>query len=196
MAIHTTHRSLVSILLAGLLAAACSDSTAPSRPPAELNILQLQPTAPPLLANSVSFQACQGQGAEGRLFFQNSSGGKGEEFARLTLGGESLSRKPDGTPIGAGECVTITMSIADPQSRDLLVQLEPSGLGFDPAHPAQLRLDYGQAEGVDSTVEDRIAIWRQEHPGDPFVEIGSAVFKDVEEVEASLLGFSRYALAY
>jgi hypothetical protein len=64
----------------------------------------------------VSFQACQGQGAEGRLFFQSNGGGEGDEFARLTFDGSSLSAKPDGTPFTAGECITITMSLADPQS--------------------------------------------------------------------------------
>jgi hypothetical protein len=196
MTIHPRRRSLALILLAGGLAMACSDSTAPSRAQSDLNILQLLPTAPPLVQNSVSFQACQGQGAEGRLFFQSNGGGEGDEFARLTFDGNSLSAKPDGTPFTAGECITITMSLADPQSRDLLVQLEPSGLRFDANHPVQLRLDYGEAEGVDSDIENRIAIWRQEAAGDPFVQIGSAVLKDQRKVEANLVGFSRYALAY
>jgi hypothetical protein len=196
MTTDSRRRSLVLMLLAGALVAGCSDSTAPSRPQTDLNILQLLPTAPALLQNSVSFEACQGQGTEGRLFFQNNSGEEGEEFARLTLDGNSLLAKPDGTPFGSGECVTVTMSLADPLSRDLLIQLEPSGLRFDPAHPAQLRLDYGEAEGVDSDIENRIAIWRQEKAGDPFVQIGSAVLKDQRKVEANLTGFSRYALAY
>jgi hypothetical protein len=189
-------RGLVLMLLASAFVAGCSDSTAPSRSQTDLNILQLLPTAPPLSQNSVSFQACQGQGAEGRLFFQDGSGGEGEEFARLTFDGQSLLAKPDGSPFGPGECVTITMALADPASRDLLVQLEPSGLRFDSNHPVQLRLDYGEAEGVDSNIEDRIAIWRQEQVGDPFVQIGSAVLKDQRKVEANLTGFSRYALAY
>jgi len=196
MTIHSSRPSLATILLAGVLAIGCSDSTDPSRPQSDLNILQLLPTAPPLVQNSVSFQACQGQGSEGRLFFQDNSGGEGEEFARLTFDGQSLLAKPDGTPFVAGECVTITMALADPQSRDLLVQLEPTGLHFDSSHPVQLRLDYGEAEGVDSDIENRIAIWRQESSGDPFVQIGSAVLKDQRKVEADLVGFSRYALAY
>ena len=196
MTIHPRRRSLALILLVGVLAMGCSDSTAPSRPQSDLNILQLLPTAPPLVQNSVSFQACQGQGAEGRLFFQSNGGVEGDEFARLTFDGNSLSAKADGTPFTPGECITITMSLADPQSRDLLVQLEPSGLRFDANHPVQLRLDYGEAEGVDSDIENRIAIWRQEAAGDPFVQIGSAVLKDQRKVEANLVGFSRYALAY
>ena len=45
-------------------------------------------------------------------------------------------------------------------------------------------------------MESTMAIWRQETPSDPFVQIGSAVLKDLEEAEADLFGFSRYALAY
>lgn len=180
-------------LLTPLVTGGCSDSTAPSKQPDELTIITLLSSAPPLVANTVSLEACQGQGAEGRLFFQG-AGGEGEEFARLTLDGESLRLKPDGTPFAPGECVTISMTVPDPTR--LLVQLEPTGLRFDPTHPAKLRLDYGEAEGVDSDIESRMAIWRQESTGDPFVRIGTAVFKDSREVEASLFGFSRYALAY
>ena len=186
-------RAALPVLLA---TAACSDATAPveTRPPAQLNILRLLPTAPPLLADTTTFTACQGQGAEGRLVFNDGSGGEGEEFARLTLDGASLLAKPDGTPFTPGECVQITMALDDPTQ--ILVRLEPSGLRFDPAHPAQLKLEYGEAEGVDSTVEAKIAIWRQENLGDPFVRIGSAVIENLQEVDADLLGFSRYALAY
>lgn len=179
-----------------LATGACSDATAPveTRPPAQLNILRLLPTAPPLLADTTTFTACQGQGAEGRLVFNDGSGGEGEEFARLTLDGASLLAKPDGTPFAPGECVQITMALDAPTQ--ILVRLEPSGLRFSPDHPAQLKLEYGEAEGVDSTVEAKIAIWRQETAGAPFVQVGSAVIQDLNEVEANLLGFSRYALAY
>ncbi|HET7600672.1 MAG TPA: hypothetical protein VFK09_10280 [Gemmatimonadales bacterium] len=198
MPTHRPPRKVVVTLLAALVAAGCSDSTgpAPTRPQADLNILQLGSAAPPLVAASVTFQACRGESAEGRLLFQNASGGEGEEFARLKLDGSTLFARPDGTRIADGECVDITMGVSDPASRQMLIQLEPTGLAFNPARPAELRLDYGEAEGVDSDVERRIGIWRQERPTDPFTLIGSAVLKDAKEVEARLMGFSRYALAY
>jgi len=175
---------------------ACSDSTGPaeSRPPAQLNILHLSPTAPPLLATSTTFDACSGSGGEGHLFFSDGKGGEGEEFARLTLDNNTLLAKPDGTLFTPGECIQITMAVDDPTQ--VLVRLEPSGLRFNPADPAELRLEYAEAEGVDSTIEAQIAIWVQETDGAPFVQIGSAVLKDQKEVRASLFGFSRYALAY
>jgi hypothetical protein len=186
-------RLAIPVLLATV---ACSDSTGPveTRPPDQLNILRLLPTAPPLLATSTTFTACKGQGAEGRLVFNDGTGGEGEEFARLTLDGASLLARPDGTPFAAGDCVDITLALDDPTQ--VLVRLEPSGLRFDPAHPAKLKLDYGEAEGVDSTVEAQISIWRQETAGAAFVRIGSAVVESLKEVDADLLGFSRYALAY
>lgn len=180
--------------LAVAAAAACSDSTGPSRPPDQLNILALAATAPPLLSTSTTFTACKGSSAEGRLFFVDLGGGPGEEFARLTIGSNSLLARPDGTPFADGECVDITMTVDDPTR--VLVRLEPSGLRFSGADPARLRLDYGEAEGVSADVEAQIAIWRQEAPGQPFVRLGSAVFKDLKEVEAELQGFTRYALAY
>jgi hypothetical protein len=190
-------RGLIRMAMPLLLAlAACSDSSGPveSRPPADLTILRLSPTAPPLLETSTTFTACGGQGAEGRLFFNDGNGGEGEEFARLTLDNNTLLAKPDGTPFAPGECIQITMALDDPAQ--VLVRLEPSGLRFNPAKPAQLKIEYDQAEGVDSTIEAQIAIWRQEAPGDPFVRIGSAVIENLKEVQANLLGFSRYALAY
>ena len=185
-------RAGLPLLLATL---ACSDSTGPvSRPPAQLNILRLAPTAPPFLATSTTFNACNGSGGEGRLFFNNGSGGQGQEFARLKIDNNTLLMKPDGSPFGPTECIQITMAVEDPT--EVLVRLEPTGLRFNPLAPAELRLEYAEAEGVDSTIESKIAIWRQESDSAPFVQIGSAVFKDQKEVEASLFGFSRYALAY
>jgi hypothetical protein len=46
MTIQSRRRSLALILLAGVLAMACSDSTAPSRRQSDLNILQLSADGP------------------------------------------------------------------------------------------------------------------------------------------------------
>jgi hypothetical protein len=183
--------------LLAVLAAGCSDSTAPGtgRPPSDLTFLQIATTAPPLLASSTTFSACKGQDAEGRLFFNDGTDHEGEEFARLTLNSGSLLAHPDGTPFATGDCVNITMT-KDPASKDVMVQLEPTGLKFDPVHPAELRLDYGDAEGVDAVILGKVGIWRQEKDGDPFVLIGSAIQTDVLKVRGNLTGFSRYALAY
>ncbi len=193
----TTRTALLALLLA--LGAACSDSAGPPtpppvKPPAELNILKIPATAPPLAASSTTFTACKGQDAEGRLSYAQGSGGETEDFAKLKIGGNSLLTRPDGTPFAVGDCVDITMAIDDPTQ--VLVRLEPSGLKFRPDSPAELRLEYAEAEGVDTDVEQKIAIWVQEKPGDLFTQLGSAVIKDQKEVEAKLRGFSRFAIAY
>jgi hypothetical protein len=186
-------RARTLILLAA--AAACSESTAPEpRDPAALTIIQLAGTAPPLLSTSVTFTACRGSGVEGRLFYDNGSGGEGEEFARLKIDSNTLLRRPDGTVIGTGECVDITMSVPDPAR--LEIALEPTGLTFNPQDPAELKIEYGEAEGVTDDIEAQLAIWRQEAPGQPYVRLGTLILDDLDEAEADLLGFSRYALSY
>jgi hypothetical protein len=185
-------RALLAIVVA---TAACSESTGPEpRPPADLTVVHLASGAPPLLASSVTFSACRGSNAEGRLFYDDGSGGQGDEFARLRIDSNTLLRRPDGSVIAPDECVDITMSVPDPTRFE--VQLEPGGLGFNPADPAELRIKYAEAEGVSADVEAVLAIWRQEAPGDPYVRLGTVILEDLDEAEAELLGFSRYALSY
>jgi hypothetical protein len=88
----------------------------------------------------------------------------------------------------------------------MLFELEPAGLKFNPLVPARLKIHYDHAAGdlnddgivnpEDDSIEGTLAIWRQEHPGDPFVRLTSALAVDIDEAEAGLTGFSRYALAY
>ena len=48
----------------------------------------------------------------------------------------------------------------------------------------------------DSAAERRIAIWRQELPGQPWVRLSSRVELSLDEVEADILSFTSYALAF
>jgi hypothetical protein len=116
----------------------------------------------------------------------------------------SLRARPDGTPFAEGDSILITIRVVDPAQ--MLFELEPSGLTFSPDVPAELKIHYDQTGGDldddgdvdvdDDAIESTMAIWRQESPGDPFVRVGTAVVEDLEEAEAELQGFSRYALAY
>jgi hypothetical protein len=198
---------LLVVPLAALLA--CSDSSSPeddgeSKPPADLNIVGLPDDAPPLYNPEASFYAVKGQNAEARIYFQNDQGGPGEEYLRLRVDGPSLQARPDGTPIAEGDSVQITIRVVDPAQ--MLFEMEPSGLTFSAAEPAELKIRYEEAHGdlnddgevdeVDDDIESLLAIWRQETPSDPFVRVGTAVVKDLKEAVAELTGFSRYALAY
>ncbi len=44
-------------------------------------------------------------------------------------------------------------------------------------------------------MERTFGFWRQEAPGRPWEAIGTVRFDDLEEAEAEIHGFSRYALA-
>ena len=199
--------SAVAAALASGAAIGCSDSNGPNdgtRPPSELTVLRLSPSSPPLFNPEQSFWAVRGEDRETRIFFQNETGGAGEEYLRLRVDAPSLLAYPDGTPFAIDDSVLITVRVVDPAQ--LLFELEPSGLRFSPAVPAELKIHYDQADDDldddgdvdqdDDALELTLAIWRQETPADPFVRIGSAVVEDLEEVEAELQGFSRYALAY
>jgi hypothetical protein len=193
------------LLLAGL--AGCSDSASPgdgNRPSGDLNIVQLDPSAPALLNPDTSFYAVQGQDREVRISFRDAAGGEGEEFFRLRVRPGSLQARPDGTPIAPGDSVLITVHVVDPAR--ILFDLEPSGLTFSSSEPAELKIHYNHADhdfnddGTVNIFDDRIktqlAIWRQETLSDPFLKVGSVNVEESEEINADILGFTRYAIAY
>jgi hypothetical protein len=196
----------LAVLLTGTIA--CSDSAAPpgdvTRPPSELNLVHLDATSPPLLNADTSFYAVKGQDREVRISFQDVGGGEGEEFLRLRVRPGALLARPDGSPILAGDSVLITVRVVDPVN--ILFDMEPAGLTFSPAEPAELKIHYDHADhdfnedGTINTVDDgiksQLAIWRQELPTDPFVKLGSVNVEGLEEINADILGFTRYAIAY
>ncbi len=192
--------------LAGLVVS-CSDASGPGdspRPPAQLNVLQLDQSSPPLFNPVDSFYAKRGENRELRVFFQDEQGGQGEEYLRLRVDAQSLLSLPDGTPIPSGDSVLIHVAVVDPAQ--LLFEMQPSGLRFSSDAPARLTIHYahcsgdfnddGRVDGEDDSIETILGIWRQEAPADPFVRLGSVVVKEQKEIEAALQGFSRYALAY
>ena len=204
-----TVRVLRRLLLAALAGAvgSCSDAAAPNgntKPPSELNVVHVAPSSTPLFNPSDSFYAKRGEDREVGIFFQDSSGGQGEEYLRLRVDAGSLLTMPDGTPVLPGDSVLIHVRVVDPT--EMLFELQPSGLGFSPLTPARLTIHYGHAAGdfnadgvanaLDAVIEGTLSIWRQENPGDPFVRLTSVLTIATEEAEAALTGFSRYALAY
>ena len=197
-----------TLLAAGLLA--CSDSTGGggnTRPPSQLTFIRLAPTAPTLCADSVGFWAVKGVGTEAALEFPEAGStcaGETEDFVRLKLDSQSLSALPDGTPIATGDSVFI--SIVWVGNDTIMFHLAPTGLTFDPAHPAKLKIEYGEAgddldedgdtDAADAQVESEMSIWRQPTLSDDFVKLGTVKSEDTNEIEADLNGFSRYAIAY
>jgi hypothetical protein len=205
--------ALMFLSLGTLWVAACGDDSdgmpgpddpGATRPPGELTILRLAAEAPPLFENSVTFWAVRGEDREGRLYFSDGQGQRGEEYVRLKVDAASLLARPDGTPFAVGDSVQITMTAVDPAQ--ILFQFEPAGLTFSSASPADLEIEYqeagddfdddGDVDDDDEDIETRLGIWRQATVGASFVRLGSAVIEDLKEIEAELTSFSRYAIAY
>jgi hypothetical protein len=194
------------------LALGCSDSGGPDggddtvKPPADLTILRLSEGSPPLFDPVVSFYAVKGENREGEISFVDDEhpGEPGEEYLELRVDAEALATRPDGSPIAEGDSVLITVRVVDPAR--LLFEFEPAGLTFSASRPAELKIHYNHADDDldedgdvdldDETLELTLGIWRQENDGDPFERLGSLLIDDLEEIEAELSGFSRYALAY
>lgn len=194
------------------LALACSDSGGPDdgdgtiKPPSELTILRLAEGSPPLFNPVTSFYAVRGENREGEISFVDDErpGEPGEQYLELKVDAEALAARPDGSPFAEGDSVLITVRVVD--AAQLLFEFEPAGLTFNPSRPAELKIHYDHADDDldedgdvdldDETLELTIGIWRQENDGDPFARLGSLLIDDLEEVEAELQGFSRYALAY
>lgn len=204
-----TARGIRCLLLAALLGTvgSCSDGNGPTdgtKPPSELNVIHVAPTSTPLFNPSASFYAKRGEDREVRIFFQDEVGGQGEEYLRLRVNAQSLLALPDGTPVLGGDSVLIHVNVVDPA--EMLFELTPSGLQFNPLDPAELKIHYdhangdlnddGRVDGEDDSLESTLSIWRQEQPGDPFVRLTSVLSVELDEAEAELTGFSRYALAY
>ena len=199
------------IILPLALILACSDSGGPGdddneKPPSELTILRLSEQSPPLFNPEASFWAVRGDNREVEISFvdDENPGQPGEEYLELEVDAEALLAYPDGTPFVEGDSVLITVRVVDPDR--LLFEFEPAGLTFRPERPAELKIHYDHADDDldedgdvdldDESLELTLAVWRQENDGDPFVRLGSLLIDDLEEIDAELEGFSRYALAY
>lgn len=196
------------------LAAACADSNSgdgggTTVPPGQLTFIRLPATAPALCADTVQFWAKRGVGIEGALEFPElgepaDCSGSTEDFVRLKLDAQSLLAYPNGTLFQPGDSVLITLAWVGNDS--ILVHLEPTGLLFDPAQPAELKIEYAEVNGDfdddgdvdadDDSIEQQIDVWRQPTLVDNYTKVGTAKFEDNDEIEARLNGFSRYALAY
>jgi len=199
---------LLTLVLAAAVAA-CSDSGGPDtstvKPPGELTIIRLPAGSAPVWNPVDSFYAKKGTDREVRIYFTNETGtGPGEEYMRLRVDAPSLLKRPDGTPFQVGDSILIVVRVTDPAL--IQFEFEPAGLTFNPSVPAELKIEYGETGGdldddgdvdaEDHSIEQVMALWRQEQPGQSYLKIGGVKFEELEEIEADILGFTRYAIAY
>lgn len=196
----------VLVALTGAVLLACSDSAGPTTvPDAALHIIRQAATAPALAATQASFWAKVGEGRELRLPYKGRTPtDSGEEFLRFEVPGDGLLRKPDGSAFQAGDSILITITIVD--SSRFLFRFEPSGLQFNPAQPARLKVYYYEAnpdfngDGIvnaaDTTIEHQLDVWGRESASGPWFQNGSVKFEELEEIDANLLSFTEYAIAW
>jgi len=183
---------------------ACSDNTGPeTRPDAALNIVLQDTLAPPLDSMVARLWAKVGDGRELRIDYQPSLD-SAEEFLRFEVPGDALLKKPDGSAFQAGDSILITVTVVD--ATRFLFRFEPSGLQFNPEHPAQLKIHYlesnhdfnddGAVNSDDDAIEHLLDLWRREGSTAPWVRVGSVKFEAADELDANILSFSEYALAW
>lgn len=203
---------LVAIAVPSLLS--CSGESAPvdpsanppTKPEAQLAFLRLAPGAT-LSADSVSFWAVRGKDRQVSMFYRPKPGKTDSvRFLSFKVADASLLRRPDGSAFVFGDSVRITIRVRD-LSR-IITEYSPSGLVFNPAKPAELRLDFENADddynrdgvvnSADASLVPTFAIWKQEFAGQPWVRLSSRVevSGDLEEIEAQILSFTNHAIAY
>lgn len=186
-------------------AAARAPSAAASVPESDLHFLTPAAGAPPLAATSVSFWAVRGQDREGSLWYNRRPGAPDStRLVRLRVDKRSLVTAPDGTPLALGDSLLITLTLVDPAR--LIVEYQPAGLVFAPRRPASVTYWYLEADhdfngdGVvdarDRALERTFGIWGQELPGDPWTSIPVIRQPLTDQIEGSVPGFTRYAVAY
>ncbi len=194
------------VALLATLSSACTETTQPvERPTADLHFLRLATNAPPIKDTTVSFWARTDADREVIMRYAATGGGSdGDEFLRFTVPAGALASRPDGTPFAARDSVLITIRIVD-FSR-LIIDFQPARLTFSRSQPAQLRISFGHCDqdfngdGVtdsqDAQIATQISLWRQELPTEPWFKLGSILNLESDEAEASVFGFTGYALAY
>lgn len=187
-----------AVVMLSLMAVACdSDSSGPEIQDTltedQLEFVPRKSTAPPLVTLDTSFWAVRGEQRTLEIRFAGQGGtGTGTRFLEFEVEDESLSRRPDGTSFVLGDSIEISVSI-DPQL--YLIDFGPSGLEFNPQEPAELEIEYDEAEDDFLEREAEFDVWRQEGTGQPWQRQASVQFEELDEIEVSIFGFTRFALA-
>lgn len=189
--------------LAALTLASCSDGPSGPGPvpPDELIFIRAAADAPPLETQQIQFWAVAGETREVEIEYADVGQYGGDECLRFKIPGNGLLRRPDGTRFERGDSVLITITVVDPDLFNF--EFQPSGLRFDPDHPAELRVSFKWADpdfNNDGRVDSRderfdFGIWHQALDNAPWRPLATIRDFDLEEVRADILGFSKYAMA-
>ena len=193
-------RCLTAILALALAVTGCSEVSAPGTveqvPESQLPVVPVSADSPPLLQTNVTFWAVRGEPRVVEMRYESQYGNG--KCLRFILPAMSLLKHPDGSNVALGDSVQINIRILN--TSQFLFEFEPAGVRFDPAAPARLEIRYRWADtnGDGKATEadgGRMALWRQELPGMVWEKIPSTQYADIQEIHATITGFTRYALA-
>lgn len=197
---------IAGALAVALLGGGCEDGAGPEEGVDEsaLEFLRFPADLAPLATRDTSFWAVAGEDRELILRYRPLPGEEeGEEFLDFDVSASALLRRPDGRAFVEGDSIQIRVSV-DPDGR-FLFRFEPSGLQFSPEHPAELEITYlrlggdldgdGDVDPDDDAFEDRLQLWKQESPGEPWFPVGTVKIEELDEVEADITGFTGFAIA-
>jgi hypothetical protein len=190
------HTGLLRCCLLALLLVpmGCDDPAAPpdAVDESDLTFIRVAPDAPPVTDTVVTFWASKTEDREVQI-----------RYASEGYVGKCLRFFVPAHAIQDQDSVKITIRLVN--RAQFLFQFEPSGLKFDPAHPAILEVRYRWADpdlngdGVvdqnDDTLAGSFGFWRQERPGDEWIRVETHRAEEDLEASTSVTGFTRYALA-
>jgi hypothetical protein len=199
-----------------LVAAGCTDQTGLSPtavpvplaavvpPPPATHILQQSPAAPRLQTYQVSFWAKRGTQTTVSVNYRRRPGQwLPDPFLRFRIPINGLVAGADGVPLDRGDSVRITLTI---DTVSFNVDLQPSGVLFSSASPAQLAIYYenaspdlngdGIVDATDQALKDQLAIWYRGSKAGAWKQVLSKNDTSQEVVAAALYHFSQYAVCW
>lgn len=195
---------LAALLGAGLLG--CEEIGAPEEgvDESDLTFVRVSPDSPPLEDDTVSFWAVRGQDRQVEMRYLSLPEYPGNGKCLLfRVPAEALLRDRNGRVFQDGDSVKITIRVVDAERFQF--QFEPSGLRFDPTHPAHLEVRYrwaspdfnhdGEVDELDELAAERIRFWHQVVIGGRWTEIPTVLAGEAIEARTTVLRFSQYALA-
>lgn len=170
---------------------------------AELVFLRVAPDAPPLTDSVVSFWAVSGETREVEIRYLPTAYYSGGKCLRFKVPSNALLAAPDGRRYQRGDSVQITIRMPDLRRFDF--EFQPTGLRFDPEHPAELEIRYrwadadvngdGVVDARDEALRQRFGLWKQERRGEAWYQWPAGRDETSLELKAQIAGFTRYALA-
>ena len=169
-----------------------------------IRFLRVAANAPALEADSLAFWAVQGEEREVELNYLPTSGNSQQRFLRFRVRKQTQMRRPDGSLIANGDSIRITIRVVD--AARLLTKFEPAGLRFEGGGSARLWLSYaevgedldgdGSVSSADSTVAQALSIYRRETVTAPWFRVTSTHDLVLDELQATITGFTNYVIAY